>query len=63
MKALVWSAITNGIIAVPLMLVIMILSAKKKVMGVLSLPWHISFLGWLATLAMLLAVTLMFLQF
>jgi hypothetical protein len=41
----------------------MILSANKKVMGVLSLPWHISFLGWLATLAMLLAVTLMFLQF
>ena len=63
MKALVWSAITNGIIAVPLMLVIMILSANKKVMGVLSLPWHISFLGWLATLIMLLAVALMFLQF
>jgi len=60
---LVWSAITNGIIAVPLMLVIMILSANKKVMGVLSLPWHISFLGWLATFIMLLAVALMFLQF
>jgi NRAMP (natural resistance-associated macrophage protein)-like metal ion transporter len=60
MKALVWSAVTNGVIAVPLMLVIMLLSANKAVMGEFALPTHINILGWLATLLMLLAVMVMF---
>ncbi len=63
MKALVWSAVTNGVIAVPLMFVIMLLSANKAVMGRFSLPTHIKILGWLATALMLIAVTVMFLMF
>lgn len=63
MKALVWSAVTNGVIAVPLMLVIMLLSANKAVMGEFSLPTHIKILGWLATALMMLAVIVMFVLF
>ena len=63
MKALVWSAVTNGVIAVPLMLVMMLLSANKAVMGEFSLPTHIKILGWLATGLMMLAVIVMFVLF
>jgi Mn2+/Fe2+ NRAMP family transporter len=33
MKALFWSAVINGIVAVPLMVVIIILVSRKSVMG------------------------------
>ena len=35
MKALFWSAVINGVVAVPLMVVIILLVSKKSVMGVL----------------------------
>lgn len=63
MKALVWSAVTNGVIAVPLMLVIMLLSSNKSVMGTFTLPIYIKILGWLATAIMSVAVTVMFVMF
>ena len=33
MKALFWSAVINGVVAVPLMVVIIVLASKKSVMG------------------------------
>ena len=33
MKALFWSAVINGVVAVPLMAVIILLASKKSVMG------------------------------
>ena len=33
MKALFWSAVINGVVAVPLMVVIILLVSKKSVMG------------------------------
>jgi len=49
MKALFWSAVINGVVAVPLMVVILLLSAKPAVMGAFTASRTILFLGWVAT--------------
>ena len=51
-KALFWSAVVNGLVAVPLMVVIMLAASKTAIMGAfpLSLPLRVG--GWLATAAM-----------
>ena len=59
-KALFWSAVLNGIVAVPLMAVIMIMAMQRKVMGQFTLPWQLSALGWVCTAAMTIAVVIMF---
>jgi len=59
-KALFWSAVLNGIIAVPLMAMIMIMAMQRKVMGQFTLPWQLSTLGWICTAAMTIAVVIMF---
>ena len=59
-KMLFWSAVINGVIAVPLMVVIMLLAAKRKVMGTFSIPLWLKILGWLATLVMGAAAVVMF---
>ncbi len=48
-KALYWSAVVNGILAAPLMAVMMVIAVNPKVMGSLTLPWSMILLGWLAT--------------
>jgi NRAMP (natural resistance-associated macrophage protein)-like metal ion transporter len=60
MKALFWSAVINGVVAVPLMVVILILVTKQSVMGAFTASRWILFLGWLATLVMGAAVVFMF---
>jgi Mn2+/Fe2+ NRAMP family transporter len=52
MKALFWSAVINGVIAVPLMVVILILVTKKAVMGEFTASRPVLFLGWMATILM-----------
>jgi len=52
MKALFWSAVINGVVAVPLMVVILLLATKKSVMGAFTANRWILFLGWMATLVM-----------
>lgn len=52
MKALFWSAVINGIVAVPLMAVILILASRKSVMGAFTTSRPIAILGWIATLFM-----------
>jgi Mn2+/Fe2+ NRAMP family transporter len=52
MNALFWSAVINGIVAVPLMAVIILLVSKKAVMGSFTASRPIVALGWLATLVM-----------
>jgi Mn2+/Fe2+ NRAMP family transporter len=49
MKALFWSAVINGIVAVPLMVAIMVLSSKQSVMGIYVASFSMRVLGWLAT--------------
>lgn len=60
MKALVWSAVINGIVAVPLMVVILILVSRKSVMGTYTASWPIKSLGWIATGVMGAAAIRMF---
>jgi Mn2+/Fe2+ NRAMP family transporter len=61
MKALFWSAVINGVVAVPLMVVIILLASKKSVMGKYTASRSLQVLGWigagvmgLAALAMLI---------
>ena len=61
MKALFWSAVINGVVAVPLMAAILILASKASVMGSHVAGKGLLFLGWFATALMALAAILMFL--
>jgi NRAMP (natural resistance-associated macrophage protein)-like metal ion transporter len=59
MKALVWSAIVNGVISVPIMVVMMWIGQSHRIMGDLTMsPRHRVF-GWAATGVMALAVVFM----
>src|ERR1700679_3472815 len=59
-KALFWSAVINGVAAVPIMVMIMLLGSRQKVMRQFTLsPWLKS-LGWLATAVMAAAAVGMF---
>jgi NRAMP (natural resistance-associated macrophage protein)-like metal ion transporter len=53
--ALYWSAVLNGIVAVPLMLVLMVMSSNEKIVGQFRLPPMLRTFGWLATIVMLVA--------
>jgi Mn2+/Fe2+ NRAMP family transporter len=59
MKALFWSAVINGIVAVPLMAVIILLASSASVMGRFVSSRVIVVLGWIATAIMGLAAALM----
>jgi Mn2+/Fe2+ NRAMP family transporter len=58
-RALYWSAVLNGVVAVPVMVAMMSLSARPAVMGALTLPVPLRWLGWAATAAMACAVVVM----
>jgi len=60
MKALVWAAIMNGVIAVPIMTIMMLLAAKPEVMGPFVVTRRLKLLGWLAVAVMAAAVAAMF---
>ncbi len=60
MKALFWSAVINGVVAVPLMIVIILLVSKKAVMGDYTASRPLIILGWIATVVMGLAAVRMF---
>ncbi len=60
MKALFWSAVINGVVAVPLMVVIILLVSKKAVMGAYTMGRPIIILGWIATAIMTAAAVRMF---
>jgi len=54
-KALFWTAVVNGVIAVPLMVVMMFMTSNRNVMGQFTLSRSLSVVGWLATAIMLAA--------
>jgi Mn2+/Fe2+ NRAMP family transporter len=60
MKPLFWSAVINGVVAVPLMVVIILLASKRSVMGAYTSGRSSIILSWIATLIMGLAAALMF---
>lgn len=55
-KALFWSAVLNGIVAVPVMVMMMKLSANPQVMGRFVVGGLLRLMGWLATLVLVVAV-------
>jgi len=59
-RALFWSAVVNGVIAVPIMVVMMLLADDAKVMGGFTVTRQLKALGWLATGTMAAAVVAMF---
>ena len=51
-KALFWSAVINGVVAVPVMALMMHLSSHRPAMGEFQLHVGLKIVGWLATLVM-----------
>jgi Mn2+/Fe2+ NRAMP family transporter len=51
-KALLWSAVINGVVAVPLMALIMPMASRKRVMGEFNLHVGLKTLGWVSTAVM-----------
>jgi len=60
MKALFWSAVINGIVAVPLMAIIILMASSTSVMGRFTSSRAIVMLGWIATAIMGIAAAIMF---
>jgi len=58
-SALYWSAVVNGVLAVPVMVLLMIMARRKDVMGHFVVGGPLHWLGWLSTAAMLLSVLAM----
>jgi len=52
MKALYWSAVVNGVLAAPLMGVMMIMGKNEDLMGRFTLSRPMYLMGWLATFVM-----------
>ncbi len=52
MKALFYSAVINGVVAVPLMVVIILLATKRSVMGDFTVGWPLVILSWIGTAVM-----------
>ncbi|MGE4523080.1 MAG: NRAMP family divalent metal transporter [Acetobacter sp.] len=51
-KALFWSAVLNGVVAVPVMVVMMIVASRSDIMGQFVIRGPLKWLGWVATVMM-----------
>jgi NRAMP (natural resistance-associated macrophage protein)-like metal ion transporter len=61
-KALYWSAVINGVLAAPVMVMLMLLAGSRKVMGELTVRGWLYALGWASTLTMALCAAGMFIS-
>jgi NRAMP (natural resistance-associated macrophage protein)-like metal ion transporter len=59
MRALIWSAEINGVIAVPIMAIMMLLAARADIMGRFVVRPKLRRLGWMATAVMAVTVVAM----
>jgi NRAMP (natural resistance-associated macrophage protein)-like metal ion transporter len=55
-SALYWSAVVNGVLAIPVMVLLMIMARRKVVMDHFVITGPLFWLGWLSTAAMALSV-------
>ena len=62
-KMLIWAAVVNGIVAVPIMVVMMLMAVKPAVMGPFVVKRRLLVLGWVSTAVMGAAVLAMFATF
>ena len=51
-KALYWTAVINGVVAVPVITVMMLMTAQPRIMGKFTITGWLRALGWASTLAM-----------
>ncbi|MBN4667149.1 Nramp family divalent metal transporter [Pandoraea nosoerga] len=58
-KALYWSAVINGVVAVPCMVMVMVLSSRETVVGKMKNSRAIAIGGWVATALMTVCVAVM----
>lgn len=58
-QALIWSAVINGVIAIPIMAVMMVMASKPEIMGAFVIKKKLRILGWSATALMLITVITM----
>jgi NRAMP (natural resistance-associated macrophage protein)-like metal ion transporter len=56
-KALVWAAVLNGIVAAPVMALLMLMSMRRSVLGEFCIPSSWAVMGWLTTVVMAVAST------
>ena len=61
-RALYWSAVINGVLAAPLMALMMLIVTNPRAMGHLTLSTRGAILGWCATAIMALATILFFIS-
>jgi Mn2+/Fe2+ NRAMP family transporter len=59
-RELFWAAVINGVIAVPIMAVMMLLAGRRDTMGEHVVGWRLRWLGWMATAVMAATVVAMF---
>jgi NRAMP (natural resistance-associated macrophage protein)-like metal ion transporter len=59
-KALFWAAVVNGVLATPLMIVMMLIATNGRIMGRLTLPMPLRISGWFATASMALVSVALF---
>ena len=58
-KALFWCAVINGVVAVPIMVVMMLMAVRADIMGPFVITRRLTVLGWLATAVMAIVVVAM----
>ncbi|HEY0522838.1 MAG TPA: divalent metal cation transporter [Stellaceae bacterium] len=58
-RALYWSAVINGVVAVPVMIVMMLMASDRRVVGELTIPSVLKAVGWIATGVMALSAVTM----
>jgi Mn2+/Fe2+ NRAMP family transporter len=61
-KALLWAAVLNGIVSVPVMAMVMLLGSRADVMGGFRISMRLKLTGWTATIVMA-AASVIFLGF
>jgi Mn2+/Fe2+ NRAMP family transporter len=59
-KALFWSAVLNGIVAAPVMAIMMLMVGNKKIMGKFQITGYLRITGWIGTIVMGAATLIMF---
>lgn len=58
-SALYWSAVINGVLAVPVMVLLMVIARRRDVMSTFVITGPLYWLGWLSTAAMAICVVAM----
>ena len=59
-KALYWSAVINGVISVPIMVLMLLMASRAEIMGKFTLNPALKLMGWLCAVVMAVAVIAMF---